>query len=79
MVAAAMGAGGLYLITAPLHPFPGDRHGGAMAIFPGFLLLVLCVLVYAIGKLLLRGHIWGWPSQVLVLAILGLLAALLFA
>lgn len=63
LAAAALAAWGLYLATAPLHPPPGDSHGGLMAVFPGLLLIALATLVYASGKLLLRQHVWGWLAS----------------
>ncbi len=75
--AAALAVWGLYLVTAPLHPMPGDSHGGLMAVFPGLLLIALAALAYGAGKLLLRCHIWGWPSQAVVTVLLGFLAVML--
>ena len=79
LAAAALAAWGLYLATAPLHPPPGDSHGGLMAVFPGLLLIALATLVYASGKLLLRQHVWGWLSQAIVAACLVLLAVMLLS
>ena len=79
VVATVVAVIGLYLVTSPLHPIPGDSHGGLMAVFPGLLLGILAWLAYVSGKLLLRGHIWGWPLQGLVLAGLGLFIAALLA
>ena len=77
VAAAALAIWGLFLATAPLHPQPGDSHGGLMAVFPGLLLIMLAALPYVSGKLLLGQHIWGWPAQALVTACLGLLAVML--
>jgi len=75
--AATLAAWGLFLATSPLHPLPGDSHGGLMAVFPGLLLIALAALAYGSGKLLLRQHIWARPLQALVVVFLGLLAVML--
>jgi hypothetical protein len=76
--AAALAAWGLFLAISPLHPLPGDSHGGLMAVFPGLLLMALAALAYGSGKLLLRQHIWGWLMQAVVTVCLGLLAVMLW-
>jgi hypothetical protein len=78
VAAAALAAGGLFLATSPLHPLPGDSHGGLMGVFPGLILIFLAALACGSGKLLLRQHAWGWLFQALVVACLGLLAVMLF-
>ncbi|MFK2877430.1 hypothetical protein [Rhodanobacter hydrolyticus] len=79
VVAASLVAWGLFLATAPLHPPPGDSHGGLMAVFPGLLLILLAAVTYGSGKLLLRQNIWGWLLQAFVVACIGLLAVMLSA
>ncbi len=79
LAAVALAAWGLYLATAPLHPLPGDSHGGLMAVFPGLLLIALAALAYGSGKLLLRQHIWGWLLQALVTGCLVFLSIMLFS
>lgn len=78
VAAAVLAAWGLFLATAPLHPLPGDSHGGLMAVFPDLLLILLATFSYGSGKLLLRRHIWGWPLQGVVTAGFGLLAVALY-
>lgn len=77
VVAAALAVWGLFLATSPLHPPPGDSHGGLMAVFPGLLLVLLAALTYGSGKLLLRQRTWGWLLQVLVAASLVFLVVML--
>ena len=78
LAAAALAAWGLYLVTAPLHPPPGDSHGGLMAVYPGLLLLALASIAFGSGKLLLRNNSWGWLLQILLVTCLGFLAVVLF-
>jgi len=77
-LSAALVAWGVFLVTSPLHPLPGDSHGGLMAVFPGLLLILLAALAYGSGKLLLRKHILGWVLQALVVVCLGLLVVMFF-
>jgi hypothetical protein len=77
VVAAALAVWGLFLATAPLHPLPGDSHGGLMAVFPGLLLILLAALTYGSGKLLMRQNNRGWLLQVLVAASLIFLVVML--
>lgn len=57
---------GAYLVSAPLHPHDGDKHGGLMAVFPGLLLLLMALLVHVVGGFLNRRGNWGMYVQVLV-------------
>jgi hypothetical protein len=79
LASVALASWGLYLATSPLHPLPGDSHGGLMAVFPGLLLIALAALAYGSGKLLLHQHALGWFLQAAVVACLGFLAFILFS
>jgi hypothetical protein len=77
VLAAVLTAWGVFLATSPLHPVPGDSHGGLMAVFPGLLLILLAVLLYCSGKALLQKRTWGLLLQTLVVVPLALLGVLL--
>jgi hypothetical protein len=63
---ALLAAIGAFLVTSPLHPQVGDSHGGLMAVFPGALLFLSSLLIYALGIFLSRRGNWGLQVQILV-------------
>jgi hypothetical protein len=63
---AILAVAGVFLVTLPLHPQVDDSHGGLMAVFPGALLLLFALLIYAAGNFLSRRENWGWQVQILV-------------
>lgn len=47
-------------------PQVGDSHGGLMSLFPGLLLLLFSLVIYACGSFLSRRGNWGFIAQILV-------------
>ncbi|HEX9145536.1 MAG TPA: hypothetical protein VGA09_14780 [Candidatus Binatia bacterium] len=57
---------GIFLATSPLHPLPGDSHGGYLAMFSGLSLLTLALVTYIAGQLLCRRPGWGGIVEAIV-------------
>ena len=65
----------LWLLSYPLHPTPGDNHGGLLAAFAGLALLPIAVFFVLASVLLGRNDRWHWLAQ--VPAAIGLLTVLI--
>ena len=76
-VAAGIAAWSAHLIFMPLHPRVGDNHGGLLAAFSGLFLLPVALLPFAAGRLIRNQSRAAWAVQVVTLAALVGLAALL--
>ena len=76
VVAFGIGVWSLYLISMPLHPAPGDSHGGLLAVFSGVFLLPVALAAFAAGRLFQRQSRAAWGVQLLALV---LVAALVLA
>jgi MFS family permease len=76
LLALGIGVWSLYLISMPLHPAPGDSHGGLLAVFSGMFLLPIALAAFAAGRLFQRQSRAAWVVQLLALA---LVAALVLA
>jgi hypothetical protein len=63
-----------FMLTAPLHPAAGDRHGGVFAFIGGVFLLPLPLLFIAAGRAFSSSSSYAWLLQLLPLALMAFLA-----
>ena len=77
LLAAAIGAWSLYLISMPLHPSSGDSHGGLLAAFSGMFLAPVSLTAFAAGRLFQQESQGAWLMQMLALSLVAALAVLL--
>jgi len=69
LLAAAIGAWSLYLLTMPLHPAAGDSHGGLLAAFSGLFLAPIALIAFATGRLFQRQSKVAWLIQAITLVL----------
>jgi drug/metabolite transporter (DMT)-like permease len=74
---AWLAAVGAFLVTSPWHPQVGDSHSGLMAVFPGVLLLLFALVIYAVGRVLSRRGDWGLRLQIVVSVVVVVTVAIL--
>ncbi|QSX79376.1 hypothetical protein [Agrilutibacter solisilvae] len=77
LVAVAVGAWSLYLISMPLHPLAGDSHGGILAAFSGLFLAPVALSAFAAGRLFQRQSQRAWLMQGVALALVAALVLVL--
>jgi hypothetical protein len=53
----------LYLISGPLHPVPGDAHGGMLGLFSGLILLPFSGAIFWAASAMKRGGRKHWVQQ----------------
>jgi hypothetical protein len=72
-----LAAVGAFLVTSPWHAQVDDSHRGLMAVFPGVLLLLSALVIYAVGQFLSRRGNWGLRVQILVSVVVIVTVAML--
>lgn len=75
--AGTLAAGGIVLVTSPWNP-QVHVHVGVLLVFPGVLLLILSLMVYATGSILSRRGRAGLLAEILV-SVIAVVAVATFA